>query len=667
MAKQTVNIGTYANKGNGDPLRTAFTKINNNFDELYSALGSDGDLFDPNSVDQSLVPTTTNTVDLGSASKQWRSLYVSNNTIYIGGTAVGVDANGNLTTGGTVVGSTPAWANITGKPTFATVATTGAYADLTGRPTVPTLTSQLTNDSGFLTTAVLNNGLDTDLKGSVFADDSTIMVDGVNGVLRANVSVPGDWTVTTGSATYTFKWDAQFDYATLEIPGNITGPSQTAFISPQGYGISIDTANSPYYLDIGDLGGQHFLRILNGASTADVIVKSYSDFTIQTGGDVGPTWQFDTNGVLTIPGNIKSENAINIDVNLTDSTLRRWRFGEDGNLDAPGIVSAAGLRTSETKIALGADAGQTSQGGYAVAVGYAAGQTSQGLRAVAIGPDAGSISQGIAGVAIGYGAGQISQGIGAIAIGNAAGGTGQGNSAIAIGISAGVTSQAANSIIINASGAALNGAAAGFYVNPIRSTGNGTPLMYNTSTKEIFSSSVLEFIGSTISTNDSSAVQFDSPVTFQTSVTVDDDLVLKNDLYSANGASKIVDGVTGNLVGNFTGNVNKVGGDFSIIAERVSIGGFVNTSVATPIVSGATLDLSGENDILANIVQIAPTSALDVIIPDASATLGQRIIFTNRDTTYTITLKDSNLTTITLINPLSAKEVVSDGDNWYTL
>lgn len=35
---------------------------------------------------------------------------------------------------------------------LATVATSGAYADLTGKPTIPTLTSQLTNDSGFLTT-----------------------------------------------------------------------------------------------------------------------------------------------------------------------------------------------------------------------------------------------------------------------------------------------------------------------------------------------------------------------------------------------------------------------------------------------------------------------------------------------------------------------------------
>lgn len=35
MAKQTINIGTSANSGTGDPLRTAFTKANQNFTELY--------------------------------------------------------------------------------------------------------------------------------------------------------------------------------------------------------------------------------------------------------------------------------------------------------------------------------------------------------------------------------------------------------------------------------------------------------------------------------------------------------------------------------------------------------------------------------------------------------------------------------------------------------
>ena len=40
MARQTINIGTAANDGTGDPLRPAFDKINDNFVELY---GSDDD------------------------------------------------------------------------------------------------------------------------------------------------------------------------------------------------------------------------------------------------------------------------------------------------------------------------------------------------------------------------------------------------------------------------------------------------------------------------------------------------------------------------------------------------------------------------------------------------------------------------------------------------
>lgn len=36
MAKQTIDIGSSANDGTGDPLRTAFDKCNDNFDELYA-------------------------------------------------------------------------------------------------------------------------------------------------------------------------------------------------------------------------------------------------------------------------------------------------------------------------------------------------------------------------------------------------------------------------------------------------------------------------------------------------------------------------------------------------------------------------------------------------------------------------------------------------------
>jgi hypothetical protein len=52
MARQNINIGTSANSGTGDPLRTAFTKSNENFVELYAAVGT--------------IPTNTNQLTNGS-------------------------------------------------------------------------------------------------------------------------------------------------------------------------------------------------------------------------------------------------------------------------------------------------------------------------------------------------------------------------------------------------------------------------------------------------------------------------------------------------------------------------------------------------------------------------------------------------------------------------
>jgi hypothetical protein len=36
MTQQIINVGASANDGLGDPLRTAFTKCNNNFDQLFA-------------------------------------------------------------------------------------------------------------------------------------------------------------------------------------------------------------------------------------------------------------------------------------------------------------------------------------------------------------------------------------------------------------------------------------------------------------------------------------------------------------------------------------------------------------------------------------------------------------------------------------------------------
>jgi len=53
MSREIINVGTSPNDGTGDPLRTAYTKCNSNFAELYSriqdippgtSVGTTGDL-----------------------------------------------------------------------------------------------------------------------------------------------------------------------------------------------------------------------------------------------------------------------------------------------------------------------------------------------------------------------------------------------------------------------------------------------------------------------------------------------------------------------------------------------------------------------------------------------------------------------------------------------
>lgn len=175
------------------------------------------------------------------------------------------------------------------------------------------------------------------------------------------------------------------------------------------------------------------------------------------------------------------------------------------------LVASAGASTWATlgdknnasgpsKIALGTNAGITSQGGVAVAIGSNAGNTSQGDNTVAIGTSAGRTSQGTSATAVGSGAGSTTQGQYAVAIGGAAGETGQGQYSVAVGTLAGRTSQANNSIILNATGANLNQTTANtFTVKPVRAVTSVTfaaptagsipagfsPMYYNPTTGEI--------------------------------------------------------------------------------------------------------------------------------------------------------------------------------------
>ena len=131
MSKQTIRTGTTADPI-GDSLKNAFTKVNANFTELYNALGLDSEALNigafefngsvmtttdstPIVIDQATSITSDLTVggdivpnanlggSLGSPTRQWKSLYVSTNTIYINNIPLSIDSNNNLIVNGSPV------------------------------------------------------------------------------------------------------------------------------------------------------------------------------------------------------------------------------------------------------------------------------------------------------------------------------------------------------------------------------------------------------------------------------------------------------------------------------------------------------------------------------------------------------------------------------------
>jgi hypothetical protein len=138
VAKQTVNLGTSANKGDGDPLRTAFTKVNANFTEVYSLLGAEG-----GDVDDVVAPMLVH------------------------------NSHTNVT---------------------------------------------VTRDDAANKIIFSVDPYDGDITGSVFADDSTLLVDGVNGLIPSSVI----------SGTEATNWNTAYGWGDHSVAGYLTSvPAQT--------------------------------------------------------------------------------------------------------------------------------------------------------------------------------------------------------------------------------------------------------------------------------------------------------------------------------------------------------------------------------------------------------------------------------------------------------
>ena len=131
MAQQFINVGTTANDGQGDPLRTAFTKCNDNFTEVYAATyntiingSSSVNVLQDSAVTFTVAGTSNIAVVSTNGVSVTGNVYAGNvvTTYQLQGTTVVAGSNitgGNLLTGGLV--------SATGNITGSVVKGTGAF------------------------------------------------------------------------------------------------------------------------------------------------------------------------------------------------------------------------------------------------------------------------------------------------------------------------------------------------------------------------------------------------------------------------------------------------------------------------------------------------------------------------------------------------------------
>ena len=263
MAKQTINIGTSANKGDGDPLRVAFDKVNDNFDELYARdVGTDAENLGSN-----LAPSTNGGHDLGTPTQRWADLYVRD-FINLNGSTIQVDADGNFVFSTQVIAQVRQQQDITGSifandsslafdaehqtfyGKFDGDVTGSVFADdstqlidaVAGTIDASKLAGSLPRIDGSQLTGITINNMDPftgDITGSVFADDSTLLVDSVAGKIVGPVEadVTGNLTGNvTGNVTGNLTGNAAGDHTgtftgttTGDVTGNITSAGTSTF------------------------------------------------------------------------------------------------------------------------------------------------------------------------------------------------------------------------------------------------------------------------------------------------------------------------------------------------------------------------------------------------------------------------------------------------------
>lgn len=200
MTRQNINVGSSANDGTGDTLRSAGTKINQNFQELYTQLGGDSSTLSTQVIIKDSGSVGTIIFEGTSADSHETKLIAADPTA--DRTITLPDAGGNVvldTATQTLTNktlTTPTIASITNGGTITVPSGAGTFATIAGSQTLTnkTLTSPTIN------TPVIGTSLN-DANGNEFIKFTTTS-SAVNELTIANgASTTGPTLSATGTAT----------------------------------------------------------------------------------------------------------------------------------------------------------------------------------------------------------------------------------------------------------------------------------------------------------------------------------------------------------------------------------------------------------------------------------------------------------------------------------
>ena len=232
MAKQTVGVGSSANDGTGDTLRTGAGKINDNFNEIYAEFGDGTNLSNGNTAGDILVAdgtkfanrTTSGDITISNTgainlrgnslsipgdtapSPTSNKLYAVGSTLFWNGNTIGVAGGGSFSSF-TVAGDSGSSQSVTdgntltvaGGTGIASVASATDTITLNIDSTVATLTGTQTLTSKSLTAPILT-GSSSSAGSILFREDTD---NGTNAVTLIGPAATADVTVTLPAATGT--------------------------------------------------------------------------------------------------------------------------------------------------------------------------------------------------------------------------------------------------------------------------------------------------------------------------------------------------------------------------------------------------------------------------------------------------------------------------------